>query len=148
VTIIGCGVTDGGMVTGPGGQTETVGGGFTGHVIVTFGGNLSCSEDAQWAAGYHLPTQVTITPVDGEFVAGPGPKTSTSTFDGPGDSSFYRICYSTDPEATTGTILLPCYPGGGAALIDPPCVDQQYRDFSTDKIVITILMPGEDPAKH
>jgi hypothetical protein len=147
ITISGCGVTNGGTVTGPNGQTETVGGGFTGHVIVTFGGNLSCSGDPQWDAGFHLPTQVIITPA-GDYVAGSGPKISTSTFDATGDSSFFRICYSTNPDATTGTILQPCYPGNGQPLIDPPCVDKQYRDFTTNKIVITILMPGGDPAKH
>jgi hypothetical protein len=148
VTITGCGVTNGGTVTGPNGQTETVGGGFTGHVIVTFGGNLSCSGDPQWDAGYHLPTQVTITPAD-DYVAGSGPKISTSTFDFPtGDSSFFRICYSLNPDATTGFILPPCYPGDGAALIEPPCVDKQYRDFTTNKIVITVLVPKDDPAKH
>jgi len=147
VSIIGCGVTDGGTVTGPNGQTETVGGGFTGHVIVTFGGSLSCSGDPQWDAGYHLPTQVTITPA-GDYVAGSGPKISTSTFDATADSSFFRICYSTNPDATTGFILSPCYPGGQAALNDPPCVDKQYRDFTTNKIVITVLVPGTDPAKH
>jgi hypothetical protein len=146
-TISGCGVTNGGTVTGPNGQTETVGGGFTGHVIVTFGGNLSCSGDPRWDAGYHLPTQVTITPAD-DYHAGSGPKISTSTFDATGDSSFFRICYSTNPDATTGFILPPCYPGGQAALIDPPCVDKQYRDFTTNKIVITVLVPGADPAKH
>ena len=147
ITISGCGVTNGGTVTGPNGQTETVGGGFTGHVIVTFGGNLSCSGDPQWDAGFHLPSQVIITPA-GDYVAGSGPKISTSTFDATGDSSFFRICYSTNPDATTGTILQPCYPGNGQPLIDPPCVDKQYRDFTTNKIVITILMPGGDPAKH
>ena len=147
ITISGCGVTNGGTVTGPNGQTETVGGGFTGHVIVTFGGNLSCSGDPQWDAGFHLPTQVIITPA-GDYVAGSGPQISTSTFDATGDSSFFRICYSTNPDATTGTILQPCYPGNGQPLIDPPCVDKQYRDFTTNKIVITILMPGGDPAKH
>jgi hypothetical protein len=147
ITISGCGVTDGGTVTGPGGQTETVGGGFTGHVIVTFGGSLSCSGDPQWDAGYHLPTQVTITPA-GDYVAGSGPKISTSTFDATGDSSFFRICYSTNPDATTGFILPPCYPGGQAALNDPPCVDKQYRDFTTNKIVIPVVVPGGDPAKH
>jgi hypothetical protein len=148
VGVNGCSLESGESVTDPvTGQTETVGGDFTGHVNVTFGGNLDCSGDSQWAAGFHLPTQVTITPAD-DFVAGDGPKTSTSTFDGDGDSSFYRICYSSDPEATTGTILLPCYPGGGAMLIDPPCVDQQYRDFTTGKIVITIRIPSRDPAKH
>jgi hypothetical protein len=147
ITISGCGVTDGGTVTGPGGQTETVGGGFTGHVIVTFGGNLSCSGDPQWDAGYHLPTQVTITPAD-DYVAGSGPKISTSVFDATGDSSFFRICYSLNPDATTGEILPPCYPGSGVALNDPPCVDKQYRDFTTNKIVITVLVPKDDPAKH
>jgi hypothetical protein len=147
ITISGCGVTDGGTVTGPNGQTETVGGGFTGHVIVTFGGNLSCSGDPQWDAGYHLPTQVTITPAS-DYVAGSGPKISTSMFDATGDSSFFRICYSLNPDATTGEILPPCYPGGGAALNDPPCVDKQYRDFTTNKIVITVLVPKDDPAKH
>jgi hypothetical protein len=147
ITISGCGVTDGGTVTGPGGQTETVGGGFGGHVIVTFGGNVTCNDDPQWAAGYHLPTQVNITPAD-DYVAGSGPKISTSTFSATGDSSFFRICYSTNPDATTGFILPPCYPGGQAALNDPPCVDKQYRDFTTNKIVITVLVPGADPAKH
>ena len=148
VTINGCQLESGGSVTDPEtGQTETVSGDFQGHVNVTFGGDLDCSGDPQWAAGYHLPTQVNITPGEG-FMAGDGPKFSTSTFDGGGDSSFYRICYFPVPGATTGTILEPCYPGGGAAVIDPPCVDKQYRDFTTDKIVITILMPGEDPNKR
>jgi hypothetical protein len=148
VAVNGCSLKSGDSITDPTtGQTETVGGDFTGVVNLTFGGNLDCSGDPQWAAGFHLPTQVTITPGAG-FVPGPGPKTSTSTFDGTGDSSFYRICYSTDPGATTGTILQPCYPGGGAAVIDPPCVDKQYRDFTTHKIVITIRIPANDPAKH
>jgi hypothetical protein len=114
---------------------------------VTFGGSLSCSGDPQWDAGYHLPTQVIITPA-ADYVAGSGPKISTSTFEATGDSSFFRICYSTNPDATTGFILDPCYPGGQAALNPPPCVDKQYRDFTTNKIVITVLMPGGDPAKH
>jgi hypothetical protein len=147
ITISGCGVMSGGTVTGPGGQTETVSGGFGGHVIVTFGGNLSCSEDAQWVAGFHLPTQVNITPAD-DYTPGSGPKISTSTFDGTGDSSFYRICYSPDPNALTGTILPPCYPGGLADPVAPPCVDKQYRDFTTNKIVITVLVPAADPGKH
>jgi hypothetical protein len=148
VTINGCQLGSGGSVTDPTtGQTETVSGDFTGFLIVTFGGNLACNGDPQWAAGYHLPTQVNITPGDG-FHAGTHPKFSTSTFDGAGDSSFYRICYSRDPRATTGTILLPCYPGGGEAVIDPPCVDQQYRDFTTGKIVITIQIPATDPGKR
>ena len=147
VTINGCQLARGGSVTDPTtGQTETVDGDFTGNLIVTFGGNLTCNGDPQWAAGYHLPTQVTITPGDG-FHAGTHPKFSTSTFDGTGDSSFYRICYSSDPAATTGTILQPCFPGGGADLIEPPCVDRQYRDFTTGMIVITIQIPGADPAK-
>jgi len=147
VTINGCQLARGGSVTDPTtGQTETVDGDFTGNLIVTFGGNLACNGDPQWAAGYHLPTQVTITPGDG-FHAGTHPKFSTSTFDGTGDSSFYRICYSSDPAATTGTILQPCFPGGGADLIEPPCVDRQYRDFTTGMIVITIQIPGADPAK-
>jgi hypothetical protein len=151
VTINGCQLAKGGSVTDPTtGQTETVDGDFTGFLIVTFGGNnLDCSGDptygSQWSQ-YHLPTQVTITPGDG-FHAGTHPKFSTSTFHGTGDSSFYRICYSSDPAATTGTILQPCFPGGGADLIEPPCVDRQYRDFTTGKIVITIQIPGADPAK-
>lgn len=148
VTIDGCQLAAGGSVTDPEtGQTETIDGDFMGHVNVTFGGNLACNGDPQWAAGYHLPTQVNITPVAGDFVPN-GPKFSTSTFDGDGDSSFYRICYSPDPGATTGTILLPCYPGGGEAVIPPPCVDRQYRDFTTNKIVITIKIPPTDPGKH
>jgi hypothetical protein len=158
VGVNGCSLESGESVTDPTtGQTETVGGDFQGHVNVTFGGNLACNQDPQWEAGYHLPIQVNITPGEG-FIAGAGPKFSTSTFDpavqppglpaGAGDSSFYRICYSTNPDAATGTILQPCYPGGGAAAIPPPCVDKQYREFDTGKIVITILMPGEDPGKH
>jgi hypothetical protein len=147
VTIDGCQLAAGGSVTDPEtGQTETVSGNFAGFLIVTFGGNLACNEDPQWVAGYHLPSQVNITLGPG-FEAN-GPKFSTSTFDGGGDSSFYRICYSTDPGATTGTILLPCYPGGGEAMIPPPCVDRQYRDFTTNKIIITIKIPPTDPAKH
>lgn len=147
ITISGCGLLDGETATGPNGQTETVGGGFDGHLIVTFGGSLSCSGDARYDAGYHLPTQVTISPAN-DYVAGNGPKSSTSVFDAPGDSSFFRICYSPDPNATTGIILPLCYPGGGADLNPPPCVDQQYRDFTTLKMHITILVPGADPAKH
>lgn len=155
VTISGCGLLSGGSVTDPTGtQTETVGGDFTGYLNVTFGGTLSCGGDAQWAAGYQLPYQVTITPGP-LFVAGRDPKTSTSTFDPTvpgdssidGDSSWYRICYSQGPDATP-TILPLCYPGGGANLNPPPCVDQQYRDFTTHKIVITILLPKDDPLKH
>ena len=85
ITISGCGLLDGETATGPNGQTETVGGGFDGHLIVTFGGSLSCSGDARYDAGYHLPTQVTISPAD-DYVAGDGPKSSTSVFDAPGDS--------------------------------------------------------------
>lgn len=148
LSVTGC-LASGDQATGPGGQTETVTG-FQGHIIVTFDGNVSCNGDARWAAGYHLPTQVNITPAD-DYVAGSGPKVSTSTFtaDPASDSSWYRICYSTDPNATNGTILPPCYPGSLANPIAPPCVDKQYRDFSDKtKIVITVLLPGADPAKH
>jgi hypothetical protein len=148
LSVSGC-LGSGDQATGPGGQTETVTG-FQGHIIVTFGGNVSCNGDARWAAGYHLPTQVNITPAD-DYVAGSGPKVSTSTFtaDLASDSSWYRICYSTDPNATTGTILPPCYSGSLANPIAPPCVDKQYRDFiDQTKVVITVLLPGADPAKH
>jgi hypothetical protein len=153
VTISGCDLGPGDSVTDPTGtQKETVDGDFTGTLNVVFGGNLSCSDDAQWQAGYQLPYQVTITPGPG-FQAGSGPKISTSTFDPTvpgdssidGDSSWYRICY----QDSEGTRILPlCYPGGGADLNPPPCVDQQYRDFTTHKIVIAILLPTDDPAKH
>jgi hypothetical protein len=33
-------------------------------------------------------------------------------------------------------------------MISPPCVDRQYRDFTTNKIIITIKIPPTDPAKH
>jgi hypothetical protein len=154
VTISGCALAAGDSVTDPTGtQTETVDGDFTGTLNVAFGGNLMCSSDAQWAAGYQLPYQVTITPGPG-FVAGSGPKISTSTFDPTvagdssiaGDSSWYRICYL-GPNETTGHILDPCYAGGGVVNA-PPCVDQQERIFGTNLIRITILLPKDDPAKH
>jgi hypothetical protein len=158
VNITGCALLDGGSITDPAtGQTESVGGGFGGYLNVTFGGNLDCStgdQGSQWSL-YHLPTQVTITPGDG-FTPGSGPKFSTSEFSAPAgnDSSWYLICYASDPSAITGTILHPCYPGFSAVLDTdapsnpPPCVDKQYRDITTQKIVITIKVPPGDPLKH
>ena len=106
VALLGCALETGGSVTDPvTGQTETISGDFTGHVIVTFGGNTAdCSfvptYGDQWAQ-YHLPTHVTITP-DTDFVAGSDPKVSTSEFDQSifgGDSSWYLICYAVPIDA-------------------------------------------------
>ena len=67
------------------GQTETIEGDFTGHVNVTFGGDVGpdCSSEAALGTSgrsgrYHLPTQVTITPAE-DFV-GHQDKISTSEF--------------------------------------------------------------------
>jgi hypothetical protein len=121
----------GGSVTDPvTGQTETITGDFTGHVIITFGGNTAdCSFDtrltaaagdgdttygAQWAQ-YHLPAHVAITPA-GDFVAGSNPKISTSEFDQTffgGDSSWYLICYAVPIDEAHPTAFHTI--GGGTA---------------------------------
>jgi hypothetical protein len=171
-TISGCGVTSGGTVTGPNGQTETVGGGFTGHVIVTFGGNLDCSGDpnfgSQWFL-YHLPSQVTITPGT-DYGAPPNdaPKIDTSKFPAVSgvDSSWYLICYSVphdtqhpNPFATKGGGTATDVGGNWVGILPsclesaaPPCVSEQYKGLPTstdhDMIVITDRVPGGDPAKH
>jgi len=167
----------GATVTGPNGQTETVTGNFEGSVIVTFGGDLSCSFDpdfgAQWSQ-FNLPTQVNITPGPG-FV-GHGPKITTSRFPTEGaDSSLYLICYAVpkagpdDPpnrfktrsgvDATTGTVngveswvgILPnCYDPISGLTRPEPCVSEQFLDVTTtpDQIVISVRMPPGDPFKR
>jgi hypothetical protein len=118
VTANGDCLESGDSITDPGGtgQTETITGDFTGHVLVTFGGETAdcgfvttpvdpLDPDGptlgdQWDQ-YHLPTQVSITP-GSDFHAGSGPKVSTSefpqTFFG-GDSSWYLICYAVPHDA-------------------------------------------------
>jgi hypothetical protein len=165
----------GATVTGPNGQTETVTGNFEGSVIVTFGGDLSCSLDpdfgAQWSQ-FNLPTQVNITPGPG-FV-GHGPKITTSRFPTEGnDSSLYLICYAVpkaghpdpfatrtpDGVATTGTVngvvswvgILPnCYDPISGLTRPEPCVSEQFLDVTTtpDQIVISVRMPPGDPFKR
>jgi hypothetical protein len=164
-------VTSGGMVTGPGGQTETITGNFQGHVLVTFGGNLNCSFDpiygSQWSQ-FHLPTQVNITPA-ADFVEN-GPKISTSKFPaGEADSSSYLICYAVptaDHEesfttrggglATERTVdgaqlfvgILPnCYDPITGGTRPEPCVSEQFLELATNKIVISVRMPPGDPYK-
>jgi hypothetical protein len=59
----GC-LESGDTAVGPDGQTETITGNFTGHLLVTFGGDLDCNFGTfggQWF-DFHLPTQVNITP--------------------------------------------------------------------------------------
>jgi hypothetical protein len=164
----------GGTATGPDGQTETVSGGFTGHVIVTFGGDLSCANDpaygTQWVQ-YHLPSQVNITP-GADFVAGTSPKVSTSTFPAAEgvDSSWYLICYAvptaghtafaTRGGGTAGTqsiggtdyyvgILPNCYNATTGGTRPEPCVSEQYMTLdSPHMVVISTRMPPGDPLKH
>jgi hypothetical protein len=147
IQITGCQLGPDQNVTGPNGTNVTNDSDVT--VNVSFGGTLSCSSDetrgAQWDT-YHLPDEVNITPPDGLNPEG-APKAFTFRFTGTADSSFYLICYSS-ADSGAGTILDPCYPGGGAALIAPPCVDKQYRDILTNKVTITIRTPPADPRAH
>jgi hypothetical protein len=152
VTIAGCQLASGGSATDPvTGQTETIEGDFTGHVNVTFGGDVGpdCSSEAgfgdlgaQWEV-YHLPTQVTITPAE-DFIKGTKDKISTSEFDQDifgGDSSWYLICYAVPQEGHTafetrggGTAIpqliggVPSFVGILASCLDAetPCVSEQF----------------------
>jgi hypothetical protein len=170
---ISCLGSGGGTVTGPNGQTETVTGNFTGTLIVTFGGDLSCSDldfGAQWSQ-FNLPTQVNITP--GADFVGHGPKISTSRFPTEGnDSSLYLICYAvpkaghTDPFTTRGGgpavtrtvngvdswvgILPNCYDPITGTTRTEPCVSEQFLDVTTnpDQIVISVRLPEGDPFKR
>jgi hypothetical protein len=167
-------VAAGGSVTGPGGQTETITGNFQGHLLVTFGGNLSCSTDpifgSQWF-DFHLPNQVNIIP-GADFVPGTGPKVSTSTFTpAPGaDSSWYLICFAVPTDghtafttrgggpATVQTIngtdffvgILPdCYNPTTGGTRPEPCVSEQFLTFTTPhKVVISVRMQPGDPFKR
>jgi hypothetical protein len=164
-------VESGGTATGPGGQTETITGNFQGHVLVTFGGNLSCSFDptfgSQWSQ-FNLPTQVNMTPA-ADFVAN-GPKISTSRFPTEGfDSSLYLICYAVPTAGHTAFATR----GGGTAVVQTidgtdffvgilpncynpitgltrpePCVSEQFLDPATNEIVISVRMQPGDPLKH
>jgi hypothetical protein len=123
VTIAGCQLASGGSATDPEtGQTETIEGNFTGHVNVTFGGDIGpdCGGTEFGALGdqwqvYHLPTQVTITPAS-DFVAGSQDKISTSEFplvNPPGgDSSWYLICFAVPQAGHTAFVTR----GGGTAM--------------------------------
>jgi hypothetical protein len=150
VSVNGCALQSGDPVgvTGEGG-TNVTGDGYTGTVDVSFGGTLTCNDDpsGKWQQGYHLPDVVNIDP---SGVTSTTEKSFTFRFSGDADSSFYVICYTPSELAstTTGFILPPCYPGGGAALINPPCVDQQYRDIATNKVTIKIRVPAGDPRAH
>jgi hypothetical protein len=126
VAITGCQLASGGSATDPEtGQTETIEGDFTGHVNVTFGGDVgpNCSSEAgfgalgnQWET-YHLPTQVTITPAN-DFHAGIEDKISTSEFPlvtpPGGDSSWYLICFAVPIDAAHPTAF--ATRGGGTAI--------------------------------
>jgi hypothetical protein len=174
VQVNGCGLASGDSITDPEtGQTETITGDFTGHVLVTFGGDLDCSFDptfgSQWSQ-YHLPTQVNITPGD-DFEAGSSPKVSTSTFPAEGaDSSLYLICYAVPTADHTafatrgggtatlqdidGTdfwvgILPDCYNAATGTTRPVPCVSEQFLTFSTPhEVVISVRMPPIDPYKR
>jgi hypothetical protein len=175
VTIMGCRLESGGSTTDPAtGQTETITGDFTGHVILTFGGNLDCSFDptfgSQWSQ-FHLPTQVNIIP-DVDFVAGSSPKVSTSTFTpaAGADSSWYLICWAVPTAGRTafstrgggtatvqnigGTdffvgILPDCYNAATGGTRPEPCVSEQFLTFNTPhKVVISVRTPPEDPFKR
>lgn len=146
-------VGSGGSVTDPvTGQTETIAGNFTGHVLITFGGvGPDCSSEAgfgalgaQWEV-YHLPSPVSITPA-GDFHVGTPPqdKISTSEFDQDifgGDSSWYLICFAVPQEGHTafqtrggGTAVpqtvggVPSFVGILASCVDAPtpCVSEQF----------------------
>jgi hypothetical protein len=161
-------VASGGTVTGPNGQTETITGDFTGHLLVTFGGDLDCNFGPfgdQWSH-FHLPTQVNITP-GADFVAGSDPKISTSRFPTVvgADSSSYLICWAgldtfvtrsgDDPHVVNigGTdffvgILPNCYDPITGLTRAEPCVSEQFLDLTTNKIVISVRMPPNDPHKR
>jgi hypothetical protein len=166
-------VASGGTVFGPGEQTETITGDFTGHLLVTFGGDLDCNFGTfgdQWFH-FHLPTQVNITP-GGDFHAGNDPKISTSRFPaGTADSSSYLICFAsltdfitrggyldppTDPTHEVeidGTVfhvgILPnCYDPVSGQTRPEPCVSEQFLDLDTHEIVISVRMPPGDPYKR
>jgi len=147
IQITGCRLHPGESIIGPNGTTVTAGTDWTGSVDVSFDGTLNCSGD-RWTSGAHLPDVVHISPDGG--VTSDTVKSFTFTFDDGGaiDSSIYVICYAASDTATTGEILPPCYPGGGAPLNDPPCVDTQSRDFNTHLVNITIRVPAEDPRAH
>jgi hypothetical protein len=164
VTIAGCQLASGGSATDPvTGQTETIEGDFTGHVNITFGGDVGpdCSSEAgfgdlgaQWEV-YHLPTQVTITPAE-DFIKGTQDKISTSEFDQDifgGDSSWYLICFAVpidDAHPTAfatrggGTAInqsiggVPHWVGILASCVDAPtpCVSEQFLTTG----------PGTNPA--
>jgi hypothetical protein len=158
-------VPSGVTVTGPNGQTETVSG-FGGTVIVTFGGDLDCSDEefgSQWSQ-FHLPTQVNITPGPGFTPA--GPKISTSRFPTEGDdSSSYLICFAVptaghDAFDTRGGgtateqngffvgILPNCYDPVTEEVRSEPCVSEQFLDLATNEIVISVRMLPGDPHKR
>jgi hypothetical protein len=146
VQVTGCQLSPGGSITGPGGTTVTAGNDWTGTVDVSFQGTLACPDNAQWAAGYHLPDVVTIDP---SGVTSDTVKSFTFTFTGTADSSFYVICYSPNSTDTTGTILDPCYSGTGDVLTTaPPCVAKQYKVFNTNTVSIKIRVPSGDPRAH
>jgi hypothetical protein len=174
VTANGSCLTSGGSVSGPHGQTETITGNFQGHVIVTFGGNLDCSTDAQFGSQwsqFHLPDQVNIIP-GADFVPGSGPKISTSTFtpDAGADSSWYLICYAVpradhttfatrgggtaSPQTIDGIdlwvgILPDCYNATTGGTRPEPCVSEQFLTFTTPhQVVISVRMPPNDPYKR
>jgi hypothetical protein len=149
VTINSCTLDPGESATGPNGTTVTNGSDET--VSLSFGANFACPSDPQWAAGYHMPDAVTITP-EGTTT---NVKPFTFTFNPISgvDSSWYVVCYSSDTSATTGTILPRCYTADGT-LHDPPCVSDQrrtlppYSSSNPDKISITIRVPAGDPLTH
>jgi hypothetical protein len=148
----GC-LESGGSVTDPEtGQTDTVTGNFTGHVLISFGGEgPDCSSEEFGALGdqwqvYHQATPSTLTPA-GDFSAG-GPKVWTSEFPlstAPGgpdaDSSWYLTCYAAPQaghtrfetrgdglavEQTVGGVL--SWVGILASCADAPrpCVSEQF----------------------
>jgi hypothetical protein len=152
------------------GQTETITGDFTGHVLVRFGGEEGpdCSNDEifgalgdQWQQ-FHLPAQVVITPGD-DFHPGSGPKVSTSEFDQSifgGDSSWYLICYASPtafvtrgggdsvPQSIDGTEF---QVGILASCVDAPtpCVSEQFLTLTTPhQVVISVRIPPNDPYKR
>jgi hypothetical protein len=166
----GC-LESGESITDPGtGQTETITGDFTGHVLVRFGGEEGpdCSDDVifgalgdQWQQ-YHLPTQVVITPGD-DFVPGSSPKVSRSEFDQSigVDSSWYLICYASPtafvtrgggdsvPQTIDGTEF---QVGILASCVDAPtpCVSEQFLTLTGDphRVVISVRIPPNDPYKR
>jgi hypothetical protein len=146
ITITGCQLHSGDSITGPNGTTVT-GNNFDGTVAVNFGGTLTC-DNAQWSS-YHLPDVINIDP---SGVTSSTVKTFTFTFDaGTADSSWYLICYATDPSATTGSVLRPCFNTADGTTRDPPCVSEQFRTLPStnpDKIVISIRVPSADPKVH